>query len=75
MIVCIIYCMPSLTFVTAIINTNSKCREETLQFKMDQLSQFLFLLNATIQIFADRDCHEILQNRYKDVGMPTIEAS
>lgn len=58
--------MPSLTFVTAIINTNSKCREETLQFKMDQLSQFLFLLNATIQIFADRDCHEILQNRYKD---------
>ena len=66
MIVCIIYCMPSLTFVTAIINTNSKCREETLQFKMDQLSQFLFLLNATIQIFADRGCHEILQNRYKD---------
>ena len=58
--------MQSLTFVTAIIETNSKCREETLQFKMDQLSQFLFLLNASFQIFADRGCHEILQNRYKD---------
>jgi hypothetical protein len=33
---------------------------------MDQLSQFLFLLNAPFQIFADRGCHEILQNRYKD---------
>jgi len=58
--------MQSLTFVTAIIDTFSQCREETVQFKMDQLSQFLFLLNAQIQIFADRGCHEILKNRYKD---------
>ena len=56
----------SITFVTAIIEVKSECREETLQFKMDQLSKLLFLLKAPIQIFADRGCYEILQNRYKE---------
>jgi hypothetical protein len=58
--------MQSLTFVTAIIDIKSECSGETLQFKMEQLSQFLFLLNAPIQILADRGCAEILKIKYKD---------
>ena len=64
--------MPSFTFVTAIIDTWSQCREETLQFKMDQMHILLNTLVAPIQIFADRGCHEILQNKYKDCANVTI---
>jgi len=56
----------SITFVTAVIDTRSSVKEETLQFKMDHLSQLLFLLKEPIQIFADRGCAEILKNKYKD---------
>lgn len=64
--------MQSFTFVTAIIDTWSQCREETLQFKMDQMHILLNTLVAPIQIFADRGCHEILQNKYKDCANITI---
>ena len=56
----------SITFVTAVIDTWSSVKEETAQFKMDHLSQLLFLMKAPIQIFADRGCAEILKNKYKD---------
>ena len=64
--------MPSFTFVTAIIDTKSQCREETLQFKMDQIHILLNTLVGQIQIFADRGCHEILQNKYKDCANITF---
>ena len=64
--------MQLFTFVTAIIDTWSQCREETLQFKMDQMHILLNTLVAPIQIFADRGCHEILQNKYKDYANITI---
>ena len=64
--------MPSFTFVTAIIDTKSQCREETLQFKMDQIHILLNTLVGSILIFADRGCHEILQNKYKDCANVTI---
>jgi len=64
--------MPSFTFVTAIIDTHSQCREETLQFKMDQIHILLNTLVGSILIFADRGCHEILQNKYKDCANVTI---
>ena len=64
--------MQSLTFVTAIINIKTGCREETLQFKMEQLSQFLFLLKGPITIFADRGSAEILNSTYKDRKNITI---
>jgi hypothetical protein len=58
--------------VTAIIDTKSQCREETLQFKMDQIHILLNTLVGSILIFADRGCHEILQNKYKDCANVTI---
>jgi hypothetical protein len=64
--------MPSFTFVTAIIDTKSQCREETLQFKMDHIHILLNTLVGSILIFADRGCHEILQNKYKDCANVTI---
>jgi hypothetical protein len=72
MIVCIIYCMQSFTFVTAIIDIKSGCHEETLTFKMEQLHILLNTLQAPITIFADRGSAEILNSTYKDRKNITI---
>jgi hypothetical protein len=64
--------MQSFTFVTAIIDVDSQCREETLQFKMEQLSLLLIHLQTSITIFADRGSFEILNSTYKDRKNITI---
>ncbi len=64
--------MKSFTFVTAIIDIKSRCREETWQTKMEQLSLLLNSIQAPFTIFADRGSSEILNSKYKERKNITI---
>jgi len=57
----------SVTFVTAIMDTKSAVKEETLQYRIDSLCLFLNSFQGEILIFTDRENIDLIKFIYKNI--------